>query len=151
MDNGGNLHFPTPTPLLTFDHQLPPSYKFLSLPSLLLPLKSKMVAIISFKKILNTHLPKLCLLCRLRVLRLSWSPQWKGYCLKIHFLTSYFTLNQTSLTVYQAKSELYNVPNQEYLCPHLQQVPSCKLQKILDQFFRDYLTPLSQAAVQLRI
>ena len=42
-----NLHSPNPTTLLIFDHQLPLKYKFLSLPCLLLPLKSKMGTIIS--------------------------------------------------------------------------------------------------------
>ena len=37
----GNLHFPTPTPLLIFDRRPPPRYKFLSLPSLPVSLKSK--------------------------------------------------------------------------------------------------------------
>ena len=37
-----NLHSTTPTPLLIFDSRPPPWYKFLSLPSLPLPLKSKM-------------------------------------------------------------------------------------------------------------
>ena len=60
-----NLHFPTTTPLLTFDWQPPPWYKFLSLLRLLLPLKSKMVAIIFVTKILSSCLPKLHLLCRL--------------------------------------------------------------------------------------
>ena len=60
-----NLHFPTSIPLLIFDWQPPPWYKFLSLLSLLLPLKSKMVAIIFVTKILSSRSPKLHLLCRL--------------------------------------------------------------------------------------
>ena len=43
-----------PTPLLNFDRHTPPWYKFLSLPSLLLPLKSKVEAIIFAKEILST-------------------------------------------------------------------------------------------------
>ena len=63
----------TPTPLLIIDHCSPPWYKFLSLPSLLLPLKSKMTAIISTKKTLHTCLPKLCLLCWLLcIMRAVW-------------------------------------------------------------------------------
>ena len=57
-----------PTPLLIFDHCSPPWYKFLSLPSFLLPLKSKMTAIITTKKTLHTCSPKLCLLYRCSVL-----------------------------------------------------------------------------------
>ena len=49
-----DFHCPTPTPLLIFDCQLPPWYKFISLTSLPLPLKSKMAAIILVKKILST-------------------------------------------------------------------------------------------------
>ena len=45
---------PISTPLLIFDCQPPSWYKFLSLPSLPLPLKSKMAAIIFVKKILST-------------------------------------------------------------------------------------------------
>ena len=60
-----NFHFSTSTPLLVFDWQPPPWYKFLSHLSLLLPLKSKMVAIIFVTKILSSRLPKLHLLCRL--------------------------------------------------------------------------------------
>ena len=56
---GHNLHSPTRTPLLIFDHQPPLWYKFISLSSLLLPLKSMMAAIIFVKKSLSTHLPKL--------------------------------------------------------------------------------------------
>ena len=52
-----NIH--SPTPLLIFDHRSPNS-----LPSLPLPLKSKMAAIIFTKKILNTCCPKLRQLCR---------------------------------------------------------------------------------------
>ena len=53
-----NIH--SPTPILIFDHRSPNS-----LPSLPLPLKSKMAAIIFTKKILNTCCPKLRQLCRL--------------------------------------------------------------------------------------
>ena len=42
---GHNLHSPTRTPLLIFDHQPPLWYKFISLSSLLLPLKSMIAAI----------------------------------------------------------------------------------------------------------
>lgn len=56
---GHNLHSPTRTPLLIFDHQPPLWYKFISLSSPLLPLKSMMAAIIFVKKSLSTHLPKL--------------------------------------------------------------------------------------------
>ena len=58
------LSLPHPSPY--FWPLPPPWYKFLSLPSLLLPLKSKLVVITVFQKILTTHLPKLCLLCRLQ-------------------------------------------------------------------------------------
>ena len=63
-----NLHFPTPT-LLIFYRRPPPWYKFLSLPSLPLPLKSKMMAIIFVMGILSTCSPKLRLLCRLNLFR----------------------------------------------------------------------------------
>ena len=59
----GNLHFPTP-PLISY-RRLPPWYTFLSLPSLPLSLKSKMVAMTFVKKILSIRSPKLRLLCRL--------------------------------------------------------------------------------------
>lgn len=52
-------HLYIPTPLLIFGRQPPPWYIFHSLPSPTLPLKSKMAAIISVKKILRTHPPKL--------------------------------------------------------------------------------------------
>ena len=56
---GDTLNLPPPprpisTPPLIFDCQPPSWYKFLSLPSLPLPLKSKMAAIIFVKKILST-------------------------------------------------------------------------------------------------
>ena len=54
-----------PTPLLIFDRQPPPWYKFISLPSLPLLLKSKTTAIIYVMKLLSTRSPKLRLLCRL--------------------------------------------------------------------------------------
>ena len=54
-----NIHAPTPTPLLIFDRSPPP------LPSLPLPLKSKMAAIISVKKMQSNRSTKLRLLCRL--------------------------------------------------------------------------------------
>ena len=60
-----SLHSPTPTPLLIFDRQPPPWHKFIPFPSLPLPLKSKMAAIIFVMKLLGTRLPKLRLLCRL--------------------------------------------------------------------------------------
>ena len=60
-----NLYSPTFTFLLIFDRRPPPWKKFLSLSSLPLPLKSRMVAIIFVKKILSTRSPKLRLLCRL--------------------------------------------------------------------------------------
>ena len=44
------------SPLLICDHS--PWHKFLSLPSLLLPLKSKMGGKFFIKKILSTYLPK---------------------------------------------------------------------------------------------
>ena len=50
------IPLPPPLPLLICDHY--PWHKFLSLPSLLLPLKSKMVGKIFIKKILSTYLPK---------------------------------------------------------------------------------------------
>ena len=53
-----NLHFPSPTPLLIFDRWLPPRYKFPSLPSLLMPLKSKRAAIIFIKKVPGTRSKK---------------------------------------------------------------------------------------------
>ena len=45
----------------------PPWYKFISLPSLPLPLKSKMAVIIFVMKLLSTRSPKLGLLCRLKM------------------------------------------------------------------------------------
>ena len=54
-----NIHSPTPTPLLIFDPL------GTSLPSLPLPFKSKMAAIIFAKKILSTRSPKWRLLYRL--------------------------------------------------------------------------------------
>ena len=53
----GKVVFTPPSP--AFSLFLTAWYKFLSLPSLLLPLKSKIAAIIFAKKILSTHLPKL--------------------------------------------------------------------------------------------
>ena len=67
-----NLHFPSPTPLLIFDRWLPPHYKFPSLPSLLMPLKSKRAAIIFIKKVPSTRSPKLRLLCRLSNMKKSY-------------------------------------------------------------------------------
>ena len=55
VDGGGNLPFLSPTPLLIFDRHPPPWYKFISLPSLPLPLKSKMVPIIFVMKLLSTR------------------------------------------------------------------------------------------------
>ena len=51
---------------LIFDRRPPLWYKFFSLPSVLLPLKSGVAAIIFFKKIPSTRSPKLRLLCRLQ-------------------------------------------------------------------------------------
>ena len=51
------------SPLLISDRRPPPWNKFLSLPNLPQPLKSKMAAMIFVKKILNTRAPKLRLLC----------------------------------------------------------------------------------------
>ena len=89
-----NLHLPTPNPLLIFDRRPPPWYKFLSLPSLQLPLKSKMAAIIFVKEILSSRSPKSRLLCRLTIRRYwplffnyKWyipfrkHPKWKLYFL----------------------------------------------------------------------
>ena len=67
-----NLHFPSPTPLLIFDRRLSPRYKFPSLPSLLMPLKSKRAAIIFIKKVPSTRSPKLRLLCRLSNMKKSY-------------------------------------------------------------------------------
>ena len=61
-----NLHSPTPTPLLIFDRRPPPWYKFIPLPSLPLPLKSKIAAIIFNMNLLSTRSPKLRFLCRLK-------------------------------------------------------------------------------------
>ena len=47
-----------PTPLLIFDRRLSPRYKFSSLPSLLMPLKSKRAAIIFIKKVPGTRSKK---------------------------------------------------------------------------------------------
>ena len=73
----GQENSPTPTSLLIFDSQPPPWYKFLSLPSLLLPLKSKMVAKIFVKKIPSICLPKLHLPCRLKWL--LWVLLWCSF------------------------------------------------------------------------
>ena len=61
----GSICSPTPTPLLAFYCRLPAWYKFLSLPSLLLPLKSKLALIIFAEKIPSIRSPKSRLLCRL--------------------------------------------------------------------------------------
>ena len=66
------------TPLLIFDCRQPLWYKFLSLPSLPLPLKSKMVVIIFVKKILSTRPPKLRLLCKLEENKLAHKAQPSG-------------------------------------------------------------------------
>ena len=52
-----NIRLPHPTLLLFFCCPSPPWYRFLSHPSLLLPLKSKMAVMIFAKKILNTRSP----------------------------------------------------------------------------------------------
>ena len=67
-----NLHFPSPTPLLIFDRWLPPRYKFPSLHSLLMPLKSKRAAIIFIKKVPSTRSPKLRQLCMLSNMKKSY-------------------------------------------------------------------------------
>lgn len=54
---------PPPYFLLSFT----PLVQFLSLPSLPIPLRSKMTAIIFAKKVLSTRLPKLCLLVMQRI------------------------------------------------------------------------------------
>ena len=60
------LPHPRPSPcFLAVDR--PPWYKFISLPSLSLPLKSKMAVIIFVMKLLSTRSPKLGLLCRLKM------------------------------------------------------------------------------------
>ena len=56
---------PTPTPLLS-SPLLPPWYKFIPLPSLPLPLKLKIAAIIFNMNLLSTRSPKLRFLCRLK-------------------------------------------------------------------------------------
>ena len=61
----GKSSFPYPHPLLIFDRRPPPRYKLISLPSLKLPLKLKMTAIIFVMKLLSTRSPKLRLLYRL--------------------------------------------------------------------------------------
>ena len=59
---------PPPPPLSLFlAVDRPPWYKFISLPSLPLPLKSKMAVIIFVMKLLSTRSPKLGLLCRLKM------------------------------------------------------------------------------------
>ena len=75
---GSNLHFPTP--LLIFDRQPPPQQRFLSLPCLLLPLQSKMAAIIFVDKILSTCSPKLCGLTIIWLFEKLFMGSW-GYAL----------------------------------------------------------------------
>ena len=59
---------PPPPPLSLFlAVDRPPWYKFISLPSLPLPLKLKMAVIIFVMKLLSTRSPKLGLLCRLKM------------------------------------------------------------------------------------
>ena len=84
-----NLHFPTPNPLLPFLPSTAPWYKFLSLPSLTLPLKSKMAAIIFVRKMLSTRSPKLHLLCWLFLLQ---SPMLKGSFIYSHQYSAPFVI-----------------------------------------------------------
>ena len=64
-----DLCSPSPTLFLVLDCRPPPWYKFVSFPSLLLPLKSKMAAIILVKKLLSTRSPKLRLFYKLAYIR----------------------------------------------------------------------------------
>lgn len=54
----GMISISLPLPSPSFDRHSPLWYKFISLPSLLLPLKSKMEALIFTNKILSTHSSK---------------------------------------------------------------------------------------------
>ena len=63
QERGKNLHSAN---LPIFYHRAPPGYKFISLPSLPLPLKSNMAAIRFVMKLLSTRSPKLRLLFGLR-------------------------------------------------------------------------------------
>ena len=73
-----------PIPLLIFDRQPPPWYKFISLPSLPLLLKSKTTAIIFVMKLLSTRSPKLRLLCRLGLDEWGLLPSVRG-CFRLVF------------------------------------------------------------------
>ena len=64
-----DLCSPSPTLLLVLDCRPPPWYKFVSFPSLPLPIKSKMAAIILVKKLLSTRSPKLRLFYKLAYIR----------------------------------------------------------------------------------
>ena len=66
QERGKNLYSANPTPLPIFYHRAPPGYKFISLPSLPLPLKSNMAAIRFVMKLLSSCSPKLRLLFGLR-------------------------------------------------------------------------------------
>ena len=66
QERGKNLYSANPIPLPIFYHRAPPGYKFISLPSLPLPLKSNMAAIRFVMKLLSTRSPKLRLLFGLR-------------------------------------------------------------------------------------
>ena len=84
---------PHPHPPLTFDRRPPPWYKFLSLSSFQLPLKSKMAAIIFVKKILSSCSPKSRLLCRLTISRYwlfffnyKWYIPFRKHQMKVVFL-----------------------------------------------------------------
>ena len=88
-----NLLFPTPNPLLIFDRRPLPWYKFLSLPSLQLLLKSKMAAIMFVKEILSSHSPKSRLLWRLTITRYwllffnyKWYIPFRKHQMKVIFL-----------------------------------------------------------------
>ena len=103
---GDNLYFPTATPLLIFDRQPLPWYKFLSLHSLSLPWKSNVAAIIFVRKILSTRSPKLRLLCRLGLIKclsllpvsaFSWNQLVRALKVK-KAGTNYFWLSQNVLT-----------------------------------------------------
>ena len=64
-ERGKNLHSANPIPLLILPSTAP-WYKFISLPNLPLPLKSKMAAIMFVMKLMSTRSPKLRLLFGLR-------------------------------------------------------------------------------------
>ena len=76
VDGGGRGQGKVRRQLLT--PSFPLWYKFLSLPSVLLPLKSRVAAIIFFKKIPSTRSPKLRLLCRLQESRRKCNNLYKN-------------------------------------------------------------------------